>query len=122
MGEEVHVISKKGDLLYPCSKNKASKLVDKRHAEWLGDNYNSIVLIMTTDRKIEIRHEVLERDDYICQYCGKELNEDNATIDHVVPKSKGGSYYPTNLVCSCKSCNVKKGDKMPQNFNPRRDC
>jgi hypothetical protein len=52
---------------------------------------------------------VLERDGHACQYCnGKAM-----TIDHVMPKSRGGSNSPSNLVACCQKCNSKKGDRTP---------
>jgi 5-methylcytosine-specific restriction endonuclease McrA len=52
---------------------------------------------------------VYKRDENKCQYCGSTKH---LTIDHVVPKSKGGSEDWTNLVVACSSCNTKKGDKL----------
>ncbi len=54
---------------------------------------------------------VFIRDGYVCQYCGDELIRSNATIDHIVPKAKGGKTSWKNCVCSCKKCNNLKGDK-----------
>ena len=53
------------------------------------------------------RHNVFKRDQFLCQYCGtgKDL-----TLDHLVPKSKGGKSSWTNLVTACKNCNARKGD------------
>ena len=53
------------------------------------------------------RHNIFRRDGGRCQYCGttKEL-----TLDHVVPKSKGGKSTWNNLVTACKPCNARKGD------------
>lgn len=53
------------------------------------------------------RHNVFKRDGFSCQYCGtnKEL-----TLDHLIPRSKGGKSTWTNLVTACKSCNARKGD------------
>lgn len=53
------------------------------------------------------RHNIFKRDGGKCQYCGtsKEL-----TIDHVVPRSKGGKSTWTNLVTACKKCNSRKSD------------
>lgn len=56
------------------------------------------------------RNVVLARDDYTCQYCSKILSYREATIDHVVPRSKGGKNHWTNCVTSCKTCNKKKRD------------
>ncbi len=55
------------------------------------------------------RRSVLARDNYICQYCG-HMGHD-LTVDHVVPKRLGGPTAWDNLVCCCKRCNTRKGDK-----------
>jgi 5-methylcytosine-specific restriction endonuclease McrA len=56
------------------------------------------------------RRTVFARDQYLCQYCGQSAKD--LTIDHVVPKRHGGQTIWENLVCSCRRCNMKKGDKM----------
>lgn len=55
------------------------------------------------------RHGVLVRDNYRCGYCGKR-NTDNMTIDHIIPKSKGGQHSWENCVTSCLKCNAHKKD------------
>jgi len=60
------------------------------------------------------RHNIFERDDNICQYCGRRLPKTQLTIDHVVPQSRGGGDAWDNLVLACLSCNVKKGNKTPE--------
>ena len=57
-----------------------------------------------------IRVPILERDQYICAYCGRKAD----TVDHIVPKSKGGTEADSNLVACCKRCNSKKSDRTPQ--------
>lgn len=57
------------------------------------------------------RKNILKRDRNTCQYCGKR---DNLTIDHVLPKSRGGRDSWENLVAACVSCNNRKGDRTPQ--------
>lgn len=52
---------------------------------------------------------IYKRDDNKCQYCGSTRS---LTIDHVIPKSKGGGDTWDNLVVACCSCNAKKGDKL----------
>ena len=59
------------------------------------------------------RKSVFKRDGHICQYCYKSFGEKELTLDHVLPKSRGGDKSWTNLVASCKKCNQKKGDKTP---------
>lgn len=61
------------------------------------------------------RHSVLVRDNYTCQYCGVRNRE--LTIDHVVPRWVGGGHTWENLVACCRRCNLKKGDKTPQQAN-----
>ena len=56
------------------------------------------------------RKNILKRDNYICQYCDSKSNF--MTIDHIVPKDKGGRDLWENLVAACVSCNTKKGNKM----------
>lgn len=58
------------------------------------------------------KRNVLIRDGYICQYCGKKLGKD-ASIDHVIPKSKGGTSTFENVVSSCTQCNNKKDNRLP---------
>lgn len=54
---------------------------------------------------------LLIRDAYTCQYCTSRLKKDEATIDHVRPRSKGGGSTWDNVVVACATCNRKKGNK-----------
>src|SRR6266516_3346091 len=69
-------------------------------------------------RKIT-RRAVFARDDWTCQYCG---SRSNLTVDHVVPRSKGGASSWENIVASCAPCNRRKGDRLPRQagMHPRR--
>ncbi len=60
------------------------------------------------------RKNVIWRDKYICQYCGNKFQYHELTMDHVIPKSRGGEKSWTNIVASCKGCNSKKGNKTPK--------
>jgi 5-methylcytosine-specific restriction endonuclease McrA len=51
-----------------------------------------------------------------CAHCGKKLNKLNWTVDHYIPKSKGGTYADNNLMPLCKECNRSRGDRS---INPR---
>jgi 5-methylcytosine-specific restriction endonuclease McrA len=57
------------------------------------------------------RKNVLRRDGHRCQYCG---DRDALTIDHVLPRSRGGSDTWENLVAACARCNSRKGNRTPQ--------
>lgn len=59
------------------------------------------------------RNNIIWRDDSRCQYCYKDVPERELTLDHVVPRSKGGTNTWTNLVASCKKCNQTKRDRTP---------
>jgi len=62
-------------------------------------------------RRIVIsRKNILRRDGFRCQYCGQR---DNLTVDHVLPKSRGGRHVWQNLVAACITCNNKKGNRTP---------
>jgi 5-methylcytosine-specific restriction endonuclease McrA len=59
------------------------------------------------------RLRILIRDKHRCQYCGRRGNQFDLTLDHVIPKSKGGQTVQENLVASCRECNQRKGDRTP---------
>ena len=66
------------------------------------------------ERKSLSRKNILLRDHYTCQYCGKVFNPSDLTLDHVIPKSRGGSSNWDNLVACCKRCNNRKGNATPE--------
>ncbi len=70
-------------------------------------------------RKIT-RRAIFARDRWTCQYCGVERT--TLTVDHVVPRSKGGRSSWDNIVASCAPCNRRKGDRLPgqAGMHPRR--
>jgi 5-methylcytosine-specific restriction endonuclease McrA len=55
------------------------------------------------------RREVLRRDNHTCQYCGSSKR---LTLDHVIPRSKGGQHTWNNVVTACEHCNSRKGDRL----------
>ena len=63
------------------------------------------------------RKNIFRRDDYICQYCGIQLDRNTATVDHVIPRCRGGNHNWNNVVCCCLKCNRKKGDRTPVEAN-----
>ena len=59
------------------------------------------------------RKNILLRDRNICQYCGAVLGSSDLTLDHVVPRSRGGASTWENLVACCHVCNRRKGNQLP---------
>jgi 5-methylcytosine-specific restriction endonuclease McrA len=59
------------------------------------------------------RHTIFARDGHCCQYCGRRLPGNQLSLDHVVPRSRGGQTTWDNVVCACIACNVKKGGRTP---------
>lgn len=57
------------------------------------------------------RKTLLRRDAHQCQYCG---NRKQLTIDHIIPRSKGGKHTWDNVVIACATCNGRKGDRTPE--------
>jgi 5-methylcytosine-specific restriction endonuclease McrA len=65
------------------------------------------------------RHNIFERDQNTCQYCGKKFDRSELNLDHVIPKDRGGPTTWENIVCSCIACNTKKGNRTPQEAGMR---
>ena len=60
------------------------------------------------------RGAVILRDVYTCQYCGDTPGKHGLTVDHVVPRCRGGDHSWTNLTTACKRCNHRKGSMIPR--------
>jgi 5-methylcytosine-specific restriction endonuclease McrA len=65
------------------------------------------------------RRNVAKRDHHTCQYCGAQPGVDELTVDHVVPRSRGGESNWTNCVAACLSCNARKADRTPDQAGMR---
>jgi 5-methylcytosine-specific restriction endonuclease McrA len=64
-------------------------------------------------RRVELsRKNILRRDGFRCQYCGSHSHP--LTLDHVIPKSRGGGDAWENLVAACIPCNNRKGSRTPE--------
>ena len=113
-----------------CTVRRATVLLLKEKAEilergagelhWANGAYprphvirlNTYVRIPRDPQKRKItRRAVFARDGWTCQYCGSRAN---LTVDHVIPRSKGGTSTWDNIVASCAPCNRRKGDSLPQ--------
>jgi 5-methylcytosine-specific restriction endonuclease McrA len=56
------------------------------------------------------RRSIFARDDFCCQFCGCLAD----SIDHVLPRSRGGAHVWENVVAACRPCNLRKGDRTPE--------
>lgn len=100
--------------------NKA-ELVAKSEAEWLRtvSAAYSMPTIIRLNSYVKIpykqvvlnRQNIFKRDHQKCQYCG---TSNKLTLDHVLPKSRGGKSSWDNLVTACQSCNSQKGNHLPE--------
>jgi 5-methylcytosine-specific restriction endonuclease McrA len=71
------------------------------------------------ERKSLSRKNILLRDHNTCQYCARAFAPQELTLDHIVPRSRGGDSTWDNLVASCRSCNNRKGDRSPEDAGLR---
>lgn len=65
------------------------------------------------------RRNIYARDNNRCQYCGKRFPTSELSLDHVIPRSRGGRTTWENIVCACVRCNVRKGGSTPEQANLR---
>jgi len=113
-----------------CSMRRAVILVLKEKAEVLEEsgaplrsertsfNRPAVIRLVTYVRVPRNMHSrritrkaVLARDSWTCQYCGNR--KPGMTIDHVIPRSRGGESAWENIVAACGGCNRRKGDRLP---------
>lgn len=60
------------------------------------------------------RLNLAKRDDFTCQYCGEKIDYDRTTVEHILPRSRGGPTTWENCVAACKDCNTRKRNLTPQ--------
>src|SRR5262249_27689777 len=70
--------------------------------------------IRKRQNRVTNRHRIFARDHYRCQYCGRRGTAFDLTLDHILPKSRGGRTVADNLVTACRACNNRKGDRTPE--------
>ncbi len=115
----VLVLNSSFEPLNLASGRRAIVLLLKEKAQILSSrvirllNYVKVPLSRIISQKPS-RSMIYKRDGYKCQYCNATRR---LTIDHVVPKSKGGDESFHNLVVACSSCNTKKGNKLLEHTN-----
>ena len=83
-----------------------------------------VIRLLTYDRlprsRVRLnRRNLFARDANRCQYCGRRFRTTELSIDHVLPRSRGGRTLWTNVVCACMKCNVRKGGRTPDEAHMR---
>ena len=128
MGGRVLVLNATYEPINVCTVRRAVVLLLKEKAElvergrWELRSENStlarpvVIRLMSyvnvprdAHRRKITRRAVFARDSWTCQYCG---SRSNLTVDHVIPRSKGGSSSWENIVASCAPCNRRKGNAL----------
>ena len=106
-----------------CSWRRALVLIMKGKAEEIENNGHFINKYFNTPTVIRLRQyvavpykelpfnrkNILHRDNHTCQYCGRKSVD--LSIDHIIPKSKGGKSTWENVITACVKCNTKKADR-----------
>ncbi len=68
------------------------------------------------------RKNIFARDKNRCQYCGKKVPTSELSLDHVIPKTQGGTSSWKNIVCACTNCNKHKGGRRPEEAGMKLIC
>ena len=129
MSADVILLNADYSFLDTVSWRKAMKLIIKEKVEVvketarkIADFYIPKVIKLIKFVRIVYKREVpfskrnvFTRDNYTCQYCGKQYKRGSKapTLDHIIPKSHGGKNTWENCVTSCKECNTLKRDRTP---------
>src|SRR6185436_1774352 len=136
MNSRVLVLNASFEPINVCTARRAVVLILKgvAHAEesspqWLHSSRFSMPLPSVIrlveyihipfERKSLSRKNILLRDHNTCQYCGHVFNPAELTLDHVMPRSRGGHSNWDNLVACCKRCNNRKGNATPEEAHMR---
>ena len=110
----ISVFDKYGNFMSKCTPKRAQQLLSRGNAIQVNDK--EIMLLILRDDHRKIRQHVYERDSYQCYYCGCTCEEGNISLDHLNPRSRGGSDLPENLVTSCIACNEEKKNMTVEEY------
>ena len=128
----VLLLNSENEPLRICTWKRALKLLINGKAQWaksiqniedyLSIDNTQIPRVIRLNYNVAVpyqelpfcRENILVRDEYTCQYCGKKFPANELTLDHVYPKSRLGPDIWENIVACCKECNQYKADKTPK--------
>ncbi|WP_018477459.1 HNH endonuclease [Pontibacter roseus] len=129
MRDKVLILNQDFSAIAICTVHKAFLLVYLQKAEMVSKANGAVLRtvsasfpipsVIRLQRYVKVpyygialsRHNVLRRDNFLCQYCGTNKN---LTLDHLLPRSRGGETNWLNLVTACSRCNSRKGDRTPE--------
>ncbi len=134
LDSRVLVLNQNYEPMSVCSARRAIVLLFLEKAELIESNHEivhsmdrsfTLPSIVRLSRMIQVprtrillnRKNVVKRDRHVCQYCGK--NDVPVTVDHVIPKDRGGQDTWENLVCACVPCNTEKRNRTPREAGMR---
>ena len=72
--------------------------------------------MVSRQRRVTLRWKVAKRDKFHCFWCQSYMDFDDGTLDHIVPRSKGGGNGVGNLVWACHPCNNERGDMPAEHY------
>ena len=113
---------KKGLLLIMAEKVHPIEFYENEEINTTGGKSYMIPKIVVLKRYVKLpdrmyrpnRRNIFLRDNYSCVYCKKQLESNELSVDHILPKSRGGKETWDNLVTACKNCNCLKADRTPE--------
>ena len=76
----------------------------------------NLIELSPRNARRKFRQSIFESWEWKCAYCDKELDTKSATVDHIVPKFKGGHNVKSNMICSCSKCNRSKGSVLLEDW------
>ena len=131
MNSRVLVLNASFEPINVCTARRAVVLIlkgvanaEESSADWLHSSRFSMpmpsvirlieYIHIPFERRSLSRKNILLRDHSTCQYCGTQYPPSELTLDHVLPRSRGGESAWDNLVACCKRCNHRKGNRTPE--------
>lgn len=139
LNKSVLVLNQNYEPLHVCNVRRAVVLVARGKAEVIDRLDRAKALLRTVSGEFDVpsvirmvyfirrprpvmrlsRREVFIRDRFMCQYCGRRTALKDLTLDHVLPRFRGGSHTWENLVSACRGCNHRKAGRTPREARMR---
>lgn len=134
LNKSVLVLNQNYEPLHVCNVRRAVVLVERGKAEVIDRLDRAKALLRTVTGEYDVpsvirmvyfirrprpvmrlsRREVFNRDRFMCQYCGRRTALKDLTLDHVIPRFRGGRHTWENLVSACRGCNHRKAGRTPR--------